>query len=48
MDRVFAEATLAELQSNLSIMYQKIALYADIEMQSNASTTPKFLDKEIK
>ena len=42
------EATLAELQSNLSIMYQKIALYADIEMRWNASATPKFLDKEIK
>lgn len=41
------EATLAELQSNLAVMYKKIALYGDIEAALNANTatfTP--VDKE--
>lgn len=42
------ETTLAELQSNLAVMYKKIALYGDIEAALNANTatfTP-FVDKE--
>lgn len=42
------EATLAELQSNLAVMYKKIALYGDIEaaLNANAATFPPFVDKE--
>ncbi|MEO6354867.1 MAG: MerR family transcriptional regulator [Burkholderiaceae bacterium] len=45
------ETTLAELQGNLTVMYQKIALYGDIEATLNADVathnpTPPSADKE--
>lgn len=43
------ETTLAELQSNLAVMYKKIALYGDIEAALNANTAtfiPTSIDKE--
>lgn len=40
------ETMLAELQGNLSVMYKKIALYADIEATLNAGDPTNFLDKE--
>ncbi|MEO8408166.1 MAG: MerR family transcriptional regulator [Oxalobacteraceae bacterium] len=33
------EAALAELHSNLTVMYKKIALYGDMEARLNANTT---------
>lgn len=38
------EATVAELQSNLVVMYKKIALYADIETTLNASAATNSFD----
>lgn len=43
------ETTLAELQSNLAVMYKKIALYGAIEAALNANTAtfiPTSIDKE--
>ena len=40
------EATLAELQSNLAVMYKKIAMYAEIEATLNANAATQSFDKE--
>jgi len=40
------ETSLAELQSNLAVMYKKIAMYADIETAMNASAATQSFDKE--
>ncbi|NMM25706.1 MAG: MerR family transcriptional regulator [Glaciimonas sp.] len=40
------ETTLAELQGNLVVMYQKIAMYGDIETTLNAGAPTHSLDKE--
>ena len=40
------EATLAELNSNLAVMYKKIALYADIETTLHASAATQSFEKE--
>ena len=40
------EATLAELQSNLAVMYKKIAMYDDLEASLNARAATLSLDKE--
>lgn len=41
------EATLAELQSNLAVMYKKIALYGDMEAALHANTATSIpVDKE--
>lgn len=40
------EATLAELQGNLAVMYRKIAMYADIQATLDASAATQSFDKE--
>ncbi len=40
------EATLAELNSNLAVMYKKIAMYADIETTLHASAATQSFEKE--
>ena len=40
------EASLAELQGNLAVIYKKIALYADMEATANANAATKSIDKE--
>lgn len=40
------EAALTELQSNLTVMYKKIAMYGEIEANLHASSAIPSLDKE--
>ncbi|MDY7545468.1 MerR family transcriptional regulator [Glaciimonas sp. CA11.2] len=41
------EATLAELQSNLAVLYKKIAMYADIETTLNARPAINTFEREL-
>ena len=41
------EATLADLQSNLAVMYKKIAMYADIETTLHARPAINTFEKEL-